>query len=57
MEPGEVLFGSMLGCFRVQAEGLGFKLEVWEALLGYILGLVGRKCGFGRPRGNRKGVW
>ena len=33
---GKDPFGSMLGCFRDQVAGLGFKLEVWEALLGSI---------------------
>ena len=30
----------------------------WDGgILGCILGVVGRKCGFGRPRGPREGVW
>ena len=44
------LFGVYVGSCRAQ-------MEVWEALLRSILGLVGRRWGFGRPRGNREGVW
>ena len=53
MESGKDLLGPMLGCFKVQVGGLGPKLEVWDALMGSILGLVGREWGFGRSRGNR----
>ena len=54
---GGRLLESILKCFGLQVEGLGSKLEAWEVLLEFILGLVGRKSGFGRPRGNREGVW
>ena len=41
----EVLGGSLLdsifGCYGLQVGGSGSKLEVWEALLGSILGPVG----------------
>ena len=46
------------GCFEIPFWGvLRSKLEVWETLLECILGLVGRKWGFGRPRGPREGIW
>ena len=54
---GGAFLGSILGCFGLQVGGLGSKLEVLDAFLGSNLGLVGRQWGFGRPRGNRKGVW
>ena len=49
-------WGGFFGVDGVLVGGLGSKLEVWEAFLGFVLGLVGHKWGFGRPRGHREGV-
>ena len=39
-----------MGVVEVKVGGLG-------AFLGYMLGPVGHKWGFGRSRGHRAGVW
>ena len=48
----EALLGFILG----SSWGLRLKLGGLGSFLGFILGLVGRKWRFGRPRGHREGV-